>query len=121
MPRKSGLDMPGALHHLIIRGIERKKIFRDSQDRENFLIRLGRILVETKTAFYDWALLPNHVHLLLRTGEVPLVGVTKKKAGDVYGTEFYDFMDVPNFYRKLVWSHFCAPLPLCFYYTSSHN
>ncbi|MGC8811771.1 MAG: transposase, partial [bacterium] len=78
MPRKSRLDMPGALHHLIIRGIERKKIFRDSQDRENFLIRLGRILAETKTACYAWALLPNHVHLLLRTGELPLADVMRR-------------------------------------------
>ncbi|MGB9698137.1 MAG: transposase [Thermodesulfobacteriota bacterium] len=78
MPRKSRLDMPGALHHLIIRGIERKKIFRDIQDRENFLIRLGRILAETKTACYAWALLPNHVHLLLRTGELPLADVMRR-------------------------------------------
>ena len=28
MPRKSRIDAPGALHHVIIRGIERGKIFR---------------------------------------------------------------------------------------------
>ena len=46
--------MPGALHHLMIRGIERRKIFRDDQDRDNFLDRLGKILVETKTPCYAW-------------------------------------------------------------------
>ena len=61
MPRKARIDMSGALHHLIMREIERKRIFRDDQDRNNFLDRLGRILVESKTACYAWALLPNHV------------------------------------------------------------
>jgi putative transposase len=75
MPRQSRIDAPGALHHVLIRGIERRKIFRDDADRENFLDRLGGILVETSTASYGWALLSNHVHLLLRTGTVPLATV----------------------------------------------
>jgi REP element-mobilizing transposase RayT len=60
---------------VLIRGIERRKIFRDDADRENFIDRLGGILVETSTACYGWALLPNHVHLVLRTGTVPLATV----------------------------------------------
>ncbi len=47
MPRKAHIDMSGALHHLIIRGIERKRIFRNDQDRNSFLDRLGLILVES--------------------------------------------------------------------------
>ena len=57
MLRLAGLDAPGILHHLIIRGIERRKVFRDAKDRENFLERLGNLLLETKTACYAWALL----------------------------------------------------------------
>jgi len=60
---------------VLIRGIERSKIFKDDADRENFLDRLGRILAETSTACYGWALLSNHVHLLLRTGTVPIATV----------------------------------------------
>ena len=56
--------MSGALHHLIIRGIERKRIFRNDQDRNNFLDRLGMILVETKTARYARGLLYNQVREL---------------------------------------------------------
>lgn len=37
MPRKARIDAPGALHHMIIRGIERKRIFQDDTDRGNFL------------------------------------------------------------------------------------
>ncbi len=49
MPRKSRIDAPGVLHHIIARGIERRKIFQDDHDRNNFLDRLGGILTETQT------------------------------------------------------------------------
>jgi REP element-mobilizing transposase RayT len=78
MPRLGRLDAPGALHHIIIRGIERRKIFRDDRDRENFLDRLGRILLETKTACYAWTFLENHAHFLMRTGEVPLATAMRR-------------------------------------------
>ena len=72
MPRQSRIDAPGALHHIIARGIGRRNIFNDDQDRENFLERLKKVLEETRTGCYAWALIPNHFHLLLRTGDVPV-------------------------------------------------
>ena len=72
MPRTAKLDAPGVLHHVIIRGIERRKIFRDTGDRSDFLDRLSKLLLETNTARYAWALLSNHAHFLLRTGDVGL-------------------------------------------------
>ena len=41
MPRKVRIDAPGALHHIVIRGIERKAIFKDDTDREDFIERLS--------------------------------------------------------------------------------
>lgn len=78
MPRQARIDAPGALHHLIIRGIERRRIFQDDRDRNDFLNRLGDILLETATPCYAWALIPNHVHLLLRTGTVPIATVMRR-------------------------------------------
>ncbi|MGB5407534.1 MAG: hypothetical protein WBN43_12205 [Thiogranum sp.] len=49
MPRQGRIDAPGALHHIVIRGIERKAIFEDDQDREDFLERLSRLLQEMAT------------------------------------------------------------------------
>jgi REP element-mobilizing transposase RayT len=72
MPRKSRIDAPGALHHIIARGIGKSKIFENNTDRNNFLSRLGDILIETKTDCYAWTLIPNHFHLLLRTGNVSI-------------------------------------------------
>jgi hypothetical protein len=72
MPRKARIDAPGALHHIIMRGIERRKIFWDDADRDSFINRLGQVLTETQTDCFAWALIPNHVHLLLRTGLAPI-------------------------------------------------
>jgi putative transposase len=65
MPRSGRLDAPGVLHHIMLRGIERRNIFRDSTDREEFLGRLAKLVPETQTACYAWVLMPNHAHLLL--------------------------------------------------------
>ena len=78
MPRKSRIDTLGALHHLIARGIGKRKIFDDDLDRNLFLERLGTILVETQTLCYAWALIPNHFHLLIRTGKVPVSTVMRR-------------------------------------------
>ena len=59
MPRKARIDAPGALHHIIFRGIERRKIFRDNKDRDNFLDRLGNVLSDSGTPCYAWSLIPN--------------------------------------------------------------
>jgi REP element-mobilizing transposase RayT len=56
----------------MVRGIERRNIFRDDTDREEFLGRLAKLVPETQTACYAWVLTPNHAHLLLRTGRAPL-------------------------------------------------
>jgi len=72
MPRKARIDAPGALHHVIVRGIEGGKIFRSDCDRINFVNRMGDLIGETQTDCFAWALIPNHAHLLLRTGLVPI-------------------------------------------------
>ncbi len=78
MPRKARIDAPGALHHIIVRGIERRKIFFDDADRDDFIERLSDIVDETQTACFAWALIPNHFHLLLRTGNVGISRVMQR-------------------------------------------
>jgi len=69
---------PGALHHIIVRGIERRKVFLDDEDRSNFLDRLGGIIAETGTGCYAWSLMPNHFHLLLKTGRVSIATLMRR-------------------------------------------
>jgi len=72
MPRGPRLDASGTLHHVMVRGIERTSIFRDDTDRTDFLARLARVVTRGALTIYAWALLPNHAHLLVRTGTQPL-------------------------------------------------
>jgi len=60
MLRQAGIDAPGALQHIIIRGIERKAFFRNDIDRDDFIGRLGNLLQETQTACYAWAFMTPH-------------------------------------------------------------
>ena len=52
MPRKARLDVPGALHHIIVRGINKAKIFEDDVDKSRFLDRLGENVTEGKCSVY---------------------------------------------------------------------
>src|SRR5512146_2064848 len=66
MPRSGRIDIPGLLHHVIVRGIERSDIFLDDDDRRSFLERFSKLLIATETDCLAWALMTNHFHLLLR-------------------------------------------------------
>ncbi len=72
MPRNARLDAPGVLHHVMARGIEQCWIYRDTRDSEDFIDRLSGIASTEAWNIYAWALMPNHFHLLVRTGKRPL-------------------------------------------------
>jgi len=72
MPRQGRLNVPGAIHHIIARGLERKVIFKDDADRNEFLARLSHALEKTRFHCYAWVLMPNHFHLMIRSPGRPL-------------------------------------------------
>jgi len=72
MPRQARLDSPGTLHHVMIRGNEKRRIVDDDTDRRDFVRRLGTLAEETRTPIYAWALMSNHAHLLLCSGVLGL-------------------------------------------------
>lgn len=78
MPRHARIDTPGLLQHVIVRGIERGRIFLDDQDRDVFLSKLTSILQDSHTDCYAWALLENHFHLLLRPHTQKLATVMRR-------------------------------------------
>lgn len=65
MPRQARLDTVGLLQHVMSRGIEKRDIFLDDQDRKEFVRRLSELLVSTQTTCLAWSLMTNHFHLLL--------------------------------------------------------
>jgi putative transposase len=78
MPRQARLDVPGALHHIMVRGNNRAEIFTDDQDRATFLERLGENILEAKCSVYAWVLMGNHVHILFKSGQKGISAVMRK-------------------------------------------
>ena len=68
MPRQARLDSPGTLHHVIIRGIEKRRIVDDKVDRARLVQRMEDLSKETGTSVYAWSVMTNHAHILLKSG-----------------------------------------------------
>jgi putative transposase len=78
MPRLARLDAPGVLHHLMGRGIEKRNIFLNDTDRNDFLDRLSVLVQDGAMEIYAWVLMPNHFHLLCKTKNFPLASSMQK-------------------------------------------
>jgi putative transposase len=78
MPRHARIDAPGAVHHVMVRGITRGAIFYDNADRDRFIDRAEMVFGEGKTTCYAFAFLSNHVHILLRTGITPISRIMRR-------------------------------------------
>lgn len=78
MPRQARLDVSGALHHIMVRGIDKTNIFRDDEDKGRFLERLGKNVEDGKGSVYAWVLMDNHVHILFKSGKDGISTVMRK-------------------------------------------
>ena len=78
MPRQPRLDTPGALHHVMGRGIDGIEIFGTRKDRVDFLDRLKDLYKKDGFNIYAWVLMSNHFHLLVRTGNISLSNAMRK-------------------------------------------
>ena len=78
MVRLARLDAPGMIHHVMVRGVERRRLFLDDRDYEEFLGRIPRALEKAPCRVLAWALMPNHVHLLVRSGDRGLASFMRR-------------------------------------------
>jgi REP element-mobilizing transposase RayT len=77
MARQARIEFPGALHHVISRGIERRRLFADDIDRRKYIAILERAVGRLKFKVYAYCLMDNHVHLAIESGAVPLSRVMR--------------------------------------------
>jgi REP element-mobilizing transposase RayT len=56
----------------MVRGMERRSIFLDDEDRARFLRRLEAVLADADARCFAFALMSNHYHLLVETGSMSL-------------------------------------------------
>ncbi len=72
MARPPRIEYPGALYHVLARGNQRREIFHDDADRTKYLDKLAAYKHRHGFALYAYALMTNHVHLLIETRDVGL-------------------------------------------------
>ncbi len=78
MPRQKRINIPGAVHHIIVRGLNGQELFYDDKDRIELISRLKTALQATECQCYAWSIMPNHFHLLIRTGKISLSDLMRK-------------------------------------------
>jgi len=66
------MDYADTFYHILSRGNERRKIFRDTTDYERFLNVLGRMVERFHIEVHAYVLMGNHYHLLIRTRDANL-------------------------------------------------
>jgi REP element-mobilizing transposase RayT len=72
VPRPFRLEYPGACWHIHNRGVERRGIFLDDDDRRFFLTLLGEVAIEYKWRVFSYAEMTNHYHGFIQTIEPTL-------------------------------------------------
>ena len=67
MARPLRIEYPGAVYHVTSRGNEKKPVFKDDTDRQNFLNTLQHVNKRYNWICHAYCLMTNHYHLLIET------------------------------------------------------
>jgi len=87
MSRPWRIEFEGAFYHVLLRGVEKRDVFRDDVDRLNFLSILGRMSERFVVDVYAYVLMPNHYHLLIKTND-PNLSRSMQWLGTTYTGHF---------------------------------
>ena len=87
MARKLRVEYPGAIYHVMNRGDRREPIFKDDEDRVQFVATLAEACLKTGWQVHAYCLMPNHFHLVVETPRANLVAGMKWFLG-VYTSRF---------------------------------
>ena len=117
MLRQGRLHLAGGYYHVMVRGLERRRIFNSTVDKNDFLVRLGEGLENTQSQCLAWAIMSNHYHLLIRVSSKPLsklmspllsgygtqYNYRKKRSGYVFQNRFKSILcDADNYLLELI-------------------
>lgn len=67
MARKLSVEFEGAIYHVTLRGVERRRLFDDDRDRERFLSQLAGGVEPDGVRLYLFCLMVNPVHGVVET------------------------------------------------------
>jgi len=72
MARKPRIEFPHAFYHVIARGNRKQKVFWNDEDYNDYLSKLESYRGKFGFIMHAYCLMPNHVHLLIETGDIPI-------------------------------------------------
>jgi REP element-mobilizing transposase RayT len=72
MARKPRIHVPGAFYHVMARGNRKQDVFQDDDDYHTYLRLVKKYSQRYGVEVHGYVLMPNHVHFLLRVGDIPL-------------------------------------------------
>ena len=78
MPRFARKKSSTGIYHIMLRAVNRQKIFHDREDAQRFIDTLARFEKQSGYKLYGYCLMPNHIHLLLQEGEEDLAQALKR-------------------------------------------
>ena len=78
MPRKARTKSSTGIYHVMLRGVNRQEIFFDEEDYLFFIRLLAHYKDLCGYQIFAYCIMGNHVHLLIRTGAVPLSTILKR-------------------------------------------
>lgn len=87
MPRHARQLSESCIYHVMLRGVNRDALFLEDEDRQRFLYALATTKQLSGCSVLAYCLMPNHVHLVLRTGVEP-IGLVVKRLGIRYAGWF---------------------------------
>ena len=80
MPRGARKKSSSGIYHVVLRGINKQRIFEDNQDYRKFLEIIKINKDKSGTIVYAYCLMNNHIHLLIKEGTESL-GNTFRRIG----------------------------------------
>jgi len=83
MPRRSRTKSSTGIYHVVLRGINKQRIFEDDQDHQKYLQTIKKYKKTSGYEVYAYCLMHNHIHLLLKEGKEDL-GITFRRIGASY-------------------------------------
>ncbi len=72
MSRKHRICFPGATYHITARGNRKAEIFLEREDYQKYLTIFEKVQSTHPITLHSYCLMPNHVHLLIETDNLPI-------------------------------------------------
>ncbi len=78
MPRPARKRSETGIYHIMVRGINKQKIFCDEEDCQRYLKTLGKVKDLSSCEIYGYCLMGNHVHLLIKETKEHISQIMKR-------------------------------------------